>query len=193
MAEQARVGQVGQVSQVSQVGQISVCRVDESTWRLQRTMRLNMLQQAPRAFGSRYAEAAARSDEEWVARTRLVPTWVALRDGEGVGSVGMARWAEQPPDETSLVGMWVEPAARGLGIGELLVRTVLAEADRQGLSRVVLDVAHENGPAVGLYRRMGFTPTGRTSALPWDRSITELEMEYVLRRQTPGCRLELRP
>jgi ribosomal protein S18 acetylase RimI-like enzyme len=88
---------------------------------------------------------------------------------------------DQPEGECILVGMWVDPTARGLGVGELLVRAVLAAAAEQGLERVVLEVAHENEPAVALYRRLGFVPTGRTGAMPHDPSITEFEMERPLR------------
>lgn len=172
---------------------LSVCRVDESNWQVQKRLRLAMLQQAPRAYATTYAEAAARRDEEWIKRSRTLTTFLVMRGEEAFGTVGMGRWPDQPPDETSLVGMWVEPAARGRGVGELLVRTVLDEAERRGVRRVTLDVAHENTPAIRLYERLGFTPTGRTGVLDWDPSITELEMEYLLRRHetngSPGGHL----
>jgi ribosomal protein S18 acetylase RimI-like enzyme len=76
--------------------------------------------------------------------------------------------------------MWVDPAARGSGVADLLVRTVLESAAEQGLERVVLEVAHENAPAVALYERLGFVATGRTGAMPHDPSITEFEMAHLL-------------
>ena len=76
--------------------------------------------------------------------------------------------------------MWVDPSARGRGVGERLVRSVVDDAATRGCSRVLLEVAHENARAVDLYERMGFVATGRTGAMPHDPSITEFEMELVL-------------
>ena len=159
---------------------VQVVRVDDSTWRTYRDVRLAMLQDAPRAFWTTYAEAAARSDEEWRAMVSQSHTWLALDGDRPLGSVARFRLPDQPEDECVLVGMWVDPAARGRGVGERLVRTVLESAAAEGLSRVVLEVAHENAPARALYERMGFTATGVTGAMPHDPTITEFEMELRL-------------
>ncbi len=164
---------------------LRVVPVDETNWRVYRQVRLDALRGAPRAFWTTHAEAAARTDDQWRQMVTQPPersrTWLALSDGRAVGSVGSFRMPDQPEGECILVGMWVDPTARGLGVGELLVRAVLAAAAEQGLERVVLEVAHENEPAVALYRRLGFVPTGRTGAMPHDPSITEFEMERPLR------------
>ena len=164
---------------------LRVVTVDETNWRVYREVRLDALRGAPRAFWTTHAEAEARTDDQWRQmvtqpheRSR---TWLAMRDDQAVGSVGSFRLPEQPAGECILVGMWVDPTARGLGVGELLVRTVLEAAAAQGLDRVVLEVAHENEPAVALYERLGFVATGRTGEMPHDPSITEFEMEYLLR------------
>ena len=163
---------------------LRVVRVDDSNWRTYRDVRLAMLQDAPRAFWTTYAQAAARSDEEWRRMVGQSHTWLALGGAEPLGSVACVRLPEQPEDECVLVGMWVAPSARGRGVGERLVRTVLESAAERGLSRVLLEVAHENAPARALYERMGFAPTGRTGEMPHDPSITELEMELVLSDDT---------
>jgi ribosomal protein S18 acetylase RimI-like enzyme len=164
---------------------LRIIPVDETNWQVYREVRLDALRGAPRAFWTTHAEAAARTDDEWrqivtqpQERSR---TWLAMRGDRAVGSVGSFRLPDQPEGECIPVGMWVDPSARGLGVGELLVRTVLDSAAARGLDRVVLEVAHENGPAVALYERLGFVPTGRTGAMPHDPSITEFEMERPLR------------
>jgi ribosomal protein S18 acetylase RimI-like enzyme len=164
---------------------LRVVGVDETNWQVYRELRLDALRGAPRAFWTTYAEAAGRTDDQW---RQLVTqphersrTWLAMRDDRAVGSVGSFRLPDQPEGECILVGMWVDPTARGLGVGELLVRTVLEAAAQRGLDRVVLEVAHENAPAVALYERLGFVRTGRTGAMPHDASITEFEMERRLR------------
>jgi ribosomal protein S18 acetylase RimI-like enzyme len=162
---------------VADPGELEVVRVDASNWRTYRDVRLAMLQGAPRAFWTTYEQAASRTDEEWQQLVGQANTWLALAQGRAVGSVGSFRLPDQPEDECVLVGMWVDPSARGRGVGERLVQTVLDAAARQGLRRVVLEVAHENAPALALYERMGFRATGHTGVMPHDPSITELEME----------------
>jgi ribosomal protein S18 acetylase RimI-like enzyme len=160
--------------------EVEVVRVDASSWQVYRDVRLAMLQGAPRAFWTTYDEAAARTDEEWQALVAGSSLWLAMAAGRAVGSVGAFRMPDQPPDECILVGLWVDPSARGRGVGERLVQRVVDDATARGLSRVLLEVAHENARAVELYERMGFVATGRTGAMPHDPSITELEMELVL-------------
>ncbi len=160
---------------------VTVCRVDESDWRLYKQVRLAQLLDAPRAFDTTYEQASQRTDEEWLDLVRTIRIWLALSDGLGIGSVALSRFPEQAPDEDCLIGMWVAPTARGLGVGELLVQTAVDDATARGLARVTLDVADENAPAIGLYERLGFERTGRTGALRHDPSITEVEMARQLR------------
>ena len=160
--------------------EVEVVRVDGSNWQVYREVRLAMLRGAPRAFWTTYDEALARTDEEWRSLVEGSRLWLAMAGGRAVGSVGSFRLPDQPEDECILVGMWVDPSARGLGVGERLVSTVVDDAGERGCSRVLLEVAHENARAVELYERMGFVATGRTGAMPHDPSITEFEMELVL-------------
>lgn len=168
------------MAEAAREADVDVVRVDSSNWRVYRDVRLAMLQGAPRAFWTTYDEAAARTDEEWQGLVEGSCLWLAMAAGRAIGSVGAFRMPDQPPDECILVGLWVDPSARGLGVGERLVQGVVDAATERGLSRVLLEVAHENAPAVQLYERMGFVPTGRTGAMPHDPSITEYEMELVL-------------
>lgn len=58
-------------------------------------------------------------------------------------------------------GMGVVPEFRGRGHGERVMRAVLEEARRLGLSEVGLEVLVQNAPAIGLYRRLGFATVRR--------------------------------
>ncbi len=74
---------------------------------------------------------------------RLEPRdWNTLRDACGVG-----------------VDLWVEPAARGSGIGGRLVDALAAALEARGAERVVIDVAARNREAQRLFRSLGFRPT----------------------------------
>jgi ribosomal protein S18 acetylase RimI-like enzyme len=52
--------------------------------------------------------------------------------------------------------LYVQPAARGRGLGDALVRRFLREARRRGYRRVRLDTLQQMTQAYRLYRRFGF-------------------------------------
>ena len=121
-------------------------------------MRLAALKEAPYAFGSTYARELETTEAMWrsglVARTRFV----AEVDGEVVGTVsggpGKARNA------SAVTAMWVDPAFRRQGIGDLLLTTVLEWALTKRYREVFLWVTERNDNAERLYLRHGFVRTG---------------------------------
>ena len=164
----------------------TVCRVDQSTWQVHRAVRLAMLLDAPLAYGSSFAREIAFTDEQWQGRVRRAASWLALDEDLPVGSATLVRFPEQDPDEGCLVAMWVAPHARGSGAGDALVAAVLDHAVSIGLRRVTLDVADGNDRATAFYRRLGFTPTGRTGTLPHHPEVTELELERLVDAALPS-------
>ncbi|SFC92693.1 GNAT family N-acetyltransferase [Tropicimonas isoalkanivorans] len=58
-------------------------------------------------------------------------------------------------------GLFVDRAARGMGVGTALIGAIMDEAQAQGMKEVRLDVIDTNLRARALYERHGFTPTGR--------------------------------
>lgn len=68
------------------------------------------------------------------------------------------------PDALLMDGIFVAPAARGRGVGGLLLDAVEAEARARGLARVRLDVIDANPRARALYDRRGFQAVGGQSA-----------------------------
>ncbi|GAA4975530.1 GNAT family N-acetyltransferase [Actinoplanes utahensis] len=63
---------------------------------------------------------------------------------------------EPRPDELLLDGIAVDPAARGQGLGTLLLREAEILAAERGLRRVRLSVVDTNPRARALYERVGF-------------------------------------
>jgi GNAT superfamily N-acetyltransferase len=130
-----------------------------------RAIRLRALRDAPDAFGASLDEATARSPEGWAKQVVDLPTFVAVREGVDVGMVRCAR------DSASggiawLISMWVAPRMRRQGVGGALVDAVIGWARANGVSRLLLDVADHNSPAIELYARKGFVPNGITSTMP---------------------------
>ncbi len=59
-----------------------------------------------------------------------------------------------------LYSLAVDPAARGRGVGRLLLEAVLASARSRGAVEVGLEVRTDNDGAIALYRSLGFTEAG---------------------------------
>jgi putative acetyltransferase len=81
---------------------------------------------------------------------RLLLVWKA---GEVVGCVAL-RKVDQHTCEMKRLN--IRPAARGEGLGRLLVESILAEARAAGYSRICLDVLPEFVAAQGIYESLGF-------------------------------------
>jgi len=84
--------------------------------------------------------------------------------------------ATAPADgEVELISMWVAPFARGRGVGDALVAAVSSWATDKQACRITLKVFDHNRPAIGLYRRQGFTDYGTigvtSSACPVERKM----------------------
>jgi ribosomal protein S18 acetylase RimI-like enzyme len=79
---------------------------------------------------------------------------VVLIDGEPAGRLIVGRWTE----EIRVVDIGLLPERRGLGVGERLLRQVLAEAEARGVKASV-HVERFN-PALRLYERLGFAVVG---------------------------------
>jgi [ribosomal protein S18]-alanine N-acetyltransferase len=78
-------------------------------------------------------------------------------DGTVVGFAGLALLA----GEGHVLGLAVDPARRGRGIGTGLLDALLRAAVAAGCDGVTLEVRPSNGPARRLYGRAGFAAAGR--------------------------------
>ena len=150
-------------------------------WQTYRTVRLAALLDTPDAFGARYVDEAARTSAEWEAIVRercasgMSEAWFAETDGNVVGLVGAFR-SDPTQRRADLVSMWVDPAARGLGIARMLVDAVLGWALAADLTDVSLWVTRGNDAAQALYESMGFVVTGDHKALPSDPCKDEIRL-----------------
>ena len=64
-------------------------------------------------------------------------------------------------DEAELLTLAVDPVRRRQGLGRTLVEGFLAEVARRGAATAFLEVAADNLGAQALYKRCGFSVTGR--------------------------------
>lgn len=84
--------------------------------------------------------------------------YLAALDGDEV--IGYAGLAVVPPDEAWVQNVAVRRDHQRHGVGRALLEALLAEADRRGVSKVLLEVAVDNAPAQKLYAAYGFEQIG---------------------------------
>ena len=78
---------------------------------------------------------------------------LALVDGQPVGCVGLRKL-----DDTrcEMKRMYVHPAYRKNGLGDLLVKQILSDAKEKGYKQMLLDTLPQLDSAIRLYQRHGF-------------------------------------
>jgi GNAT superfamily N-acetyltransferase len=140
-------------------------------WQIKRELRLAALRDTPEAFGSTYADAARRDEEQWRAwptgGARLFSAWSTPR--EPVGLAGADRADE--PGTAYLFAMWVAPTARRQGVAGALIEAVSDWARTEGLTAVLLEVAPGNAAAEQAYLRYGFVPSDDEPSCPGGRCL----------------------
>jgi ribosomal protein S18 acetylase RimI-like enzyme len=147
-----------------------------------RAIRLEALATCPEAFATTYAKQAADPPGYFAETLRAAAVFGAFRGEEIVGMAGLRR---EPGDRKQhkgvLWGMYVRPAARGLGLGRALLRAVLEYA-RGEVEQVLLLVVSDNRRAVRLYESEGFVSYGleRRALKQGERYLDEYHMMRFL-------------
>lgn len=115
------------------------------------------------------AEIAARFHQEFdPARD---DAWIAEADGRMVGSIFLVRG--DAPGVAKLRLLYVEPDARGMGVGKMLVETCVARARALGYSRLDLWTVSVLADARRLYQRAGFELAEETPARRFGQDLTD--------------------
>ncbi|MEI7924911.1 MAG: GNAT family N-acetyltransferase [Chloroflexota bacterium] len=147
-----------------------------------RDLRLRALTDSPHAFGTTLAEALARPPRWWESRVEAtaagdVSALFVAEDADGwCGLVG----GELVGGAVEVISMWVDPRARGTGLGAALVDMVLRWARDHAATEAGLDVTEGNAPAIALYLTTGFAFTGESAPHPSQPGRRELRMRRVL-------------
>lgn len=118
------------------------------------------------------------------ARDLWLPALTSKSDREtlvaciGENPIGMARIGRDPdfPDRGHLFSLYIEPEYAGKGFGKALLTTALSWLSERGSTEISLWVFKANLGALGLYKKMGFEPTGRERI---DARWQSLEIEML--------------
>jgi ribosomal protein S18 acetylase RimI-like enzyme len=158
----------------------------DAFWRL----RLQALEQEPRAFGSSAEEHRATPLE--VFKRRLLSTednYVlgAFADGKLIGTVGFGRNMRlKERHKARIWGVFVDEEHRGQGIARLLMAEVVRRAcSLAGLEQIILTVGDQQAAAKRLYTSLGFTVFGHErGALKVDNTYVDEDYMVFLVRKT---------
>lgn len=167
------------------VPRMKVRRTGPEEWKGLREIRLRALADSPDAFGATverdrrlpWTVWRRRADRGWFGMDGV--TLVADERGtwRGLVSCGVE---EERPGRIHVVAMWVEPAARGRGLGRSLMQAAIDWGRERGKDDVELWVAETNEPAILLYRAMGFQELRGRKPLPSNPSLLEFRMRRPL-------------
>ncbi|MDA0702234.1 MAG: GNAT family N-acetyltransferase [Proteobacteria bacterium] len=109
-------------------------------------------------FQSFEAELAGLPGAYVPPQGRLLIAW---RDGEALGIVALKTVEPGEAGICEIKRLWVEPAARGLGLGRALAEAVIHAAEGAGCGRLVLETSPVTmARAAALYRALGFEDSG---------------------------------
>jgi ribosomal protein S18 acetylase RimI-like enzyme len=101
--------------------------------------------------------------------------FMALRDGEAVGCVALIPMEDGGYE---VAKMTVAETLRGSGLGRMLMQRCIDAGAELGAHRLYLETNSSLGPALGLYRAMGFTDIGPPPRNDYARGDTWMERVY---------------
>ena len=146
-----------------------------------RGIRLEALCDAPEAFGSTPEREVAFVEADWQRRIARGGNFLGyLPEASATEPAGLIGGFQEDPATVELVSMYVRPRARGRGVGEALIATVIDWAEARNATSVHLWVTEVNKPARLLYERCGFALTGERQPLPSNPAISEVAMSRPL-------------
>ncbi|MBW8812291.1 MAG: GNAT family N-acetyltransferase [Caulobacterales bacterium] len=145
-------------------------------------------------FEPRFAEAFRTLNEAWISRYFAIEPkdrevlgdpqgqilakggriFMALKDGEPVGCVALMKMAD---GGFEVAKMTVSEALRGSGLGRMLMQRCIEAGAEMGATRLYLETNASLGPALGLYRAVGFRDLAPTDT-PYARADVFMERPY---------------
>jgi ribosomal protein S18 acetylase RimI-like enzyme len=110
------------------------------------------------------------------------PAIYRVLEEQATGAIAGSLLAETRERSTGHIGtIAIHPDCQRRGLGEGVLRWVLAKLREQGLRWATLTVNTDNAPAIALYRKLGFTPG--LIGVDYRRPIAEEEVQQVLEKR----------
>jgi putative acetyltransferase len=145
-------------------------------------------------FEPHHAEAFHRLNEAWISKHFVLEAkdlealtdpkgkiidkggriFMALKDGRPVGCVALLKMDDGGYE---VAKMTVSEDLRGSGLGRLLMQRCIDAGAEMGAKRLYLETNSSLGPALGLYRAMGFKDLAPVET-PYARADVFMERPY---------------
>jgi ribosomal protein S18 acetylase RimI-like enzyme len=138
----------------------------ENEWPRLQSIRLTALREDRSAFLSSHEDEAAYGEQEWRQKFSRGQWNIMVADHKEIGLLGVTREKTMSEQECYLEYLWVAPEFRRVGVGSLLLKTVLARLQASGVHTVWLYILDGNYRAMRLYQRFGFQSTNWRLLLP---------------------------
>jgi len=94
-------------------------------------------------------------------------------------ALGTVALKAEGPDVYELTKMAVDDSARGLGYGQLLMDAAIDYARKQGAKKIVLSSHSSLGPALSMYRKVGFMDRPNTCDSRYSRCDTYMQLDLT--------------
>ncbi|MDH2902496.1 MAG: GNAT family N-acetyltransferase [Actinomycetota bacterium] len=132
---------------------------------------------------------------EWiVAHQSSHPCFVAINESDEVGEVGahgerilgfavFSPFRSRPAYASTVENsVYVHRAARGRGVGELLMKELISTAKISGYHAIIARIVGENGGSIRLHEKVGFTLVGTEIEVgrKHNRWLDVVEYQYVV-------------
>jgi ribosomal protein S18 acetylase RimI-like enzyme len=152
----------------------------ENEWSRLRYIRLTALRDDPSAFLASHEREAAYDEQQWRQEFSRGQWNIMLVDDKEVGLLGVTREKNMSPQECYLEYLWVAPDFRQVGLGSILLRTVLDHLQDSGVHTVWLYILNGNHGAMRFYQKFGFQSTNERQLLPDHPAGSEERMKLRL-------------
>lgn len=143
------------------MAQARIARLTETDWQAFAGVRLRALTDSLGAEDPQYRHEATFTAAQWRRRLRAHAQFAAVVDNRPVGLIGAQR---QSAESVYLYSLWLDPSARGHGLGRTLVTEAVDWARSQRAQRVTLKVHAGNAAARAVYEGLGFRATAPETA-----------------------------
>jgi GNAT superfamily N-acetyltransferase len=163
------------------MGEATIRRVTAADGAAFRSIRLEMLADAPLAFVTTLAEVAGHRHDEYAGRCARAATgtqyaqFVAEVDRRLIGHAG-GFGLPGDTETTMLYSVYVSRSHRGTGVLADLIEAVGAWSRQSGRARLELEVVTTNERAVRAYQKLGFVAVGEPLVHPTVPTMREQRM-----------------
>jgi phosphinothricin acetyltransferase len=122
----------------------------------------------------------------WRAGRARYPWLVAASDDRVIGYAKAGVWRERAAYAwTTEVGLYVDPAERGRGVGRALYTALLAALEAAGFHSAVAGITLPNAVSEALHRALGFEPIGTVRDAGWKHGAWH-DVAFWQRRLAPA-------